>query len=68
MEGSLTEEFVRRIISKCLWTATVTSEEHSLLSRRIMPSDWDKNNIKARYEYAGITLLEHEKNYFVSIK
>lgn len=65
IEGSLTEEFVRDIISQYLWTATVTTQEHKLLSRRVMPSNWDNRNIKARYESAGITLLNHEKEYIV---
>jgi hypothetical protein len=64
MDGSLTEEFVRNIISQYLWTATVTSQEHKLLSRRVMPSNWDKTNIKARYDYAEIILLEHSKDYY----
>jgi hypothetical protein len=65
IEGSLTEEFVKDIISQYLWTATVTTQEHKLLSRRVMPSNWDNRNIKAIYEYAGITLLNHEKEYIV---
>lgn len=64
IEGSLTEEFVNDIISQYLWTATVTTREHKLLSRRVMPTDWDNKDIKARYVFAGITLLNHDKNYF----
>ncbi|MCM3768099.1 hypothetical protein [Neobacillus niacini] len=64
IEGSLTEEFVRNIINQYLWTATVTSEEHKNLSRRVMPLNWNQTNIKARYENAGLTLLEHSKDYF----
>src|SRR5699024_9826165 len=63
-EGTLTVEFVKDIINKYLWTATVTSNEHNLLTRRTMPSDWDDKNIMARYEQADIILLKNERDYF----
>lgn len=65
-EGTLTEDFVRCLINRYLWTATVTKEEHKLLSRRVMPMNWDKENIKARYEEAGIILINHNKDYLLS--
>ncbi len=62
-DGTLTEDFIRSLLDRYLWTATVTSQEHKLLSRRIMPFNWDQENINARYEVADITLVPHKKDY-----
>lgn len=40
-----------------------TVQEHKLPSRRVMPSNWEKENIRARYEDAGITLIPNDKGY-----
>ena len=61
--GELTVNFVRDILARYLWTATVTEEEHLRLSRSTMPRWWDKSNIFARYEEAGMKLQVHEKGY-----
>lgn len=31
------------------------------MSRRVMPNDWGKAIIRARYETIGIALLNHDK-------
>ncbi|MBM7708012.1 hypothetical protein [Enterococcus lemanii] len=61
-DGTLTEDFIRSLLDRYLWTATVTSQEHKSLPRR-MPLNWDQENIKARYEEAGINLEPHERSY-----
>jgi hypothetical protein len=63
-EGTLTIEFVKTLLDRYLWTATVTEQEHKLLSRRVMPADWDGKNITARYDAAGITLLKHDDVHY----
>ncbi|QHA38715.1 hypothetical protein D5E69_23055 (plasmid) [Rossellomorea marisflavi] len=65
-EGTLNQKFVEEILNMYLWTATVTKEEHDLLSSRVMPSSWDTSSIAARYEAAGIKLLINEKNTYLS--
>ncbi len=67
-DGTLTEDFVRTLLDKYLWTATVTSKEHKSLSRRKMPNNWDNRNINARYIEAGITLLPHQRDYISYVK
>ncbi|MFT4413439.1 hypothetical protein [Bacillus sp. UMB0728] len=62
-DGTLTEEFIRSLLDRYLWTATVTSQEHKSLSRRVMPLNWDQKNINARYEVADIVLVPHKKDY-----
>lgn len=59
----LTVDFVRDILDRYLWTATVTVEEHLRLSRSTMPRGWDQENIFARYEKANLKLEVHEKGY-----
>ncbi len=63
-EVNLTVNFVSDIINKYLWTATVTKQEHKLLTRRIIPVNWDEENIMARYEDANIVLFKHRRDYF----
>lgn len=62
-EGTLTEEYVNEILMKYLWTATVTKEEHAMLSRRNMPIEWDEEDIFSRYSFANIKLIKHKKEY-----
>ncbi|MGE6897073.1 hypothetical protein [Priestia flexa] len=62
-DGILTEDFIRSLLDRYLWTATVTSQEHKSLSRRVMPLNWDQENINARYEVADIALVPHKKDY-----
>lgn len=62
-EKTLTIENIREQLDKYLWTATITEAEDSRLSRTRMPSDWDSNNIKARYDFADIELKVHNKDY-----
>jgi hypothetical protein len=66
-EGILTVDFVQDLLSRYLWIATVTNEEHKLLSRRLMPFNWDGLDIRARYELVGIDLLEHDKNRYLRV-
>ncbi|MCK2000491.1 hypothetical protein MZM54_03670 [[Brevibacterium] frigoritolerans] len=62
-EKTLTLEFVLGLLEKYLWTATVTQVEDKWLNKLAMPEGWDLNNIKARYEEAGIELMVHNKDY-----
>lgn len=62
-DETLTEDFIRSLLNRYLWTATVTSQEHKSLSRRVMPLNWNQENINARYEEAGITLVSHKRSY-----
>ncbi|KZE67929.1 hypothetical protein AWM68_17295 [Fictibacillus phosphorivorans] len=65
--GTLTIQFIYENLLKNLWVATIHTEENNLLSklglRNKMPLDWDGFNIFARYEKAGIELIEHDKSY-----
>lgn len=66
-DGTLSEEFIKELLEQYLWTATVTSQEHRLLSRSIMPDNWDETNIKYRYEQAGIDLINHNRAYMTRV-
>lgn len=67
MKGPVTTEFIYDILMRYLWVATIHTDENNLLSKKglknKMPKDWDGVNILARYETAGIKLIEHDKIY-----
>lgn len=66
--GTVSTDFVFNILSKYLWVATIHRDEDALMGplglRNKMPLGWDKENIFARYELAGIKVMEHDKAYF----
>ena len=55
------EDFILNKLKKYWKLAVVTKEEDKLLSRNKMPDNWDKKNIKARYEAAKIPLTKYNK-------
>lgn len=57
----LTESFVRDLLNRYYWTATITDDEESRLSRTRMPVNWDEINIMARYKEADIILKRHTR-------
>ena len=58
---SLSVDFIKDLLTRYYWTATVTESEHKLLKNT--PKTWDGQNIKIRYENAGISLLPHNLSY-----
>lgn len=62
---SLSVDFIKDLLTRYYWTATVTETEHKLLKNT--PKTWDGQNIKIRYENAGISLLPHNLSYFVQV-
>ncbi len=54
--GNLTVEYIEDLLTRYWFLATITSEEHSRLSRT-NPPDWDGEDILARYNEARIDLL-----------
>lgn len=65
MNKTLSIEFIKDLLIRYLWTATVTKLEHDILKE--IPFDWDGDNIKIRYSNAGITLLPHNVSYLNSL-
>lgn len=61
--GEISPEHIYQLLIKYFWTATIHGEENKLLSKSMMPNDWDGENIFARYNSAKITLIEHDKTY-----
>ncbi|MBO7747913.1 hypothetical protein I8J29_27350 [Paenibacillus sp. MWE-103] len=64
-DSTITIEFIRDLLNRYLWTATVTEEEHSILEQSTMPRSWDKISIRARYDSVGIKLIKHDKSYLL---
>jgi hypothetical protein len=58
-KGKVEEDFIRNLLDKYLWTATITKSENRRLRRSTMPGDWDGEDIFARYKEAGIELLSY---------
>ncbi|MEK5379205.1 hypothetical protein [Niallia sp. FSL W8-0635] len=65
--GTITTDYIFDILMRNLWVTTIHDDENKLLGklglRNKMPKDWDGANIFARYEKAGIELMEHDKGY-----
>lgn len=61
--GEISAEFIFQLLMKYFWTATIHKKENKLLSKSMMPLDWDGENIFARYNSAEIILIEHDKTY-----
>lgn len=61
MNNTLSIEFIKDLLLRYLWTATVTKLEHDIL--KDIPFDWNGNDIQIRYSNAGITLLPHNISY-----
>ncbi|GEM_PF-1081028 len=59
-EGKLCVDDIKELLTKYWKIATITKEEHDALSKAgyagKMPDDWDKIDIFARYDKAGIKL------------
>lgn len=58
-QGTLSVEVIQALLVKYWLLATVTKEEDSLLRRREMPGDWDRERTHARYAEAGIVLVSN---------
>jgi hypothetical protein len=56
-ERALTLDFIRDRLAKFWYLASITNEEDRLLPRLTMPANWDGNDVLARYEAAGLTLI-----------
>ncbi|GAB6422939.1 hypothetical protein bcgnr5378_04770 [Bacillus cereus] len=65
MNGTATFDFIYEVLVKYFWVATIHKDENDHLTKlglkSKMPSDWDGNDIFARYESAGIVLLENDR-------
>lgn len=55
--GALTNELVVSVLDRYWWLATILKSEDMKLPRFSMPSDWDGNDVLARYRKAGIVLM-----------
>lgn len=56
-DGELNREFISDRLGKYWHLATITKDEDQELHPTQMPDGWDKVNVHARYEAAGIKLL-----------
>ncbi len=58
-EGKLTVEFISELLSKYWHLATITKREDRMLDPTEMPRAWTWRNVRARYEAAGINLVQN---------
>lgn len=56
-DGTLTVEFIAGLLRQYWQLATVTKGEDATLVRVAMPLAWDRVNVRARYEAAGLVLV-----------
>ena len=56
-QGTLTIEFIEELLDKYWHLATITKQENRMLHPLLMPNEWDRENIFARYESVGIKLI-----------